>query len=85
MGIHASINPSKYLTTRIRDVLQRAGTKDTNLIRVMIYIRAEYDIDKIKQPYFNLYNRNIIVDVKSDTHWEYKKKLLYILINIKFC
>ena len=51
----------------------------------MIYIRAEYDIDKIKQPYSNLYNRNIIVDVKSDTHLDYKKILLYILINIKFC
>ena len=78
MGIHASINPSKYLTTRIRDVLQRAGTKDTNLIRVIIYIRAEYDIDKIKQAYSNLYNRNIIVDVKSDTHWGYKNILLHI-------
>jgi len=75
---HASINPSEYFATRIRDALQGAGTKDTNLIRIIIS-RAEYDIDKIKQAYTNLYNRDMIADIKSDTHGDYKKILLALV------
>ena len=75
---YASINPPEYFATRIRDAVKGAGTKDTNLIRIIVS-RAEYDIGLIKQAYQKLYNRDLIEDVKSDTHGDYEKILLALL------
>ena len=75
----ASTNPPEYFATRIRDALQGVGTKDTNLIRIIIS-RAEIDMSLIKQAYKNLYNRDMVNDVKNDTHGDYKK-ILFALMN----
>ena len=75
---YASINPPEYFATRIRDAVEGAGSKDTNLIRIIVS-RAEYDIGLIKQAYQKLYNRDLIQDVKSDTHGDYEKILLALL------
>jgi len=75
---HASINPSEYFATRVRDAVQGLGTKDTNLIRVIVS-RAEIDMAEIKQAYRRLYNRDMITDVKNDTHGDYKKILVALM------
>jgi len=75
---YASINPPEYFATRVRDALEGAGTKDTNLIRVIVS-RSDYDLGLIKQAYQNLYNRNMMADVQSDTHGDYKKILTALL------
>jgi len=75
---YASINPPEYFATRIRDAIQGSGTKDTNLIRVIVS-RAEWDLPLIKQAYRQLYNRDIITDVQNDTHGDYKKILTALL------
>ena len=75
---YASINPTEYFATRVRDALEGAGTKDTNLIRVIVS-RSDYDLGLIKQAYQNLYNRNMMADVQSDTHGDYKKILTALM------
>ena len=75
---YASINPPEYFATRIRDAVKGLGTKDTNLIRVIVS-RAEIDMGEIKQAYKRLYNRDMITDIKNDTHGDYKKILLALL------
>ena len=75
---HASINPPEYFAARVRDAVKGIGTKDTNLIWIIVS-RAEYDLDLIKQAYKKLYNRDMIADVKSDVHGDYKKILLALL------
>ena len=75
---YASINPPEYFASRIRDAVKGAGTKDTNLIRIIVS-RAEYDMAQIKQAYKKLYNRDLIADVKSDTHGDYEKVLVALL------
>ena len=75
---YASINPPEYFATRIRNAIEGAGTKDTNLIRVIVS-RCDYDIGLIKQAYNQLYKRNMITDVQNDTHGDYKKILTALL------
>ena len=75
---YASINPPEYFATRVRDAVKGLGTKDTNLIRVIVS-RAEIDMGEIKQAYKRLYNRDMITDIKNDTHGDYKKILLALL------
>ena len=75
---YASINPAEYFATRVRDAVQGLGTKDTNLIRVIVS-RSDYDLGQIKQAYRNLYNRDMITDVQNDTHGDYKKILTALL------
>ena len=75
---YASINPAEYFATRIRDAVQGLGTKDTNLIRVIVS-RADYDLGQIKLAYKQLYNRDMITDVQNDTHGDYKKILTTLL------
>jgi hypothetical protein len=75
---YASINPPEYFATRVRDAVQGLGTKDTNLIRVIVS-RADYDLGQIKQAYRKLYNRDMITDVQNDTTGDYKKILTALL------
>ena len=78
---YASINTPEYFATRVRDAVKGLGTKDTNLIRIIVS-RAEYDMPQIKQAYKNLYNRDMVTDVQNDTHGDYKK-ILTALMNKK--
>jgi len=78
---YASINPPEYFATRIRDAIEGSGTKDTNLIRIIVS-RADYDLGQIKTAYNKLYNRDMITDVQNDTHGDYKK-ILTALMNKK--
>ena len=75
---YASINPAEYFATRVRDAVEGLGTKDTNLIRVIVS-RSDYDLGQIKQAYKKLYNRDMTVDIQNDTHGDYKKILTALL------
>jgi annexin A7/11 len=74
----ASINTPEYFATRVRDSIKGIGTKDTNLIRVIVS-RADYDLGLIKQAYRQLYNRDMVADVQSDTSGDYKKILTALM------
>jgi len=75
---YASINPPEYFATRIRDAIEGIGTKDTNLIRVIVS-RSDYDLDQIRVAYNKLYSRDMITDVQNDTHGDYKKILTALM------
>ena len=75
---YASINPAEWFATRVRDAIQGAGTKDKQLIRIIVS-RAEIDLREIKQAYYRLYNRDMVSDVRDDTSGDYRKLLTQIL------
>ena len=74
---YASINPAEWFATRVRDAVQGAGTKDKQLIRIIVS-RAEVDLPQIKMAYFRLYNRDMVADIRDDTKGDYKKLLTAI-------
>ena len=70
----ASIDTPAWFATRIRNSLEGAGTKDKQLIRIIVS-RAELDLKYIKQAYFELYNRDMVSDIRKETSGDYKKIL----------
>ena len=74
---YASIDPPEWFATRVRDALEGDGTKDKQLIRIIVS-RAEIDLRAIKQAYFKLYHRDMIADIRNDTSGDYKKILTEI-------
>ena len=74
---YASINTPEWFATRVRNALEGAGTKDKQLIRIIVS-RAEIDLREIKQSYYRLYGRDMISDIRSDTKGDYKKILTEI-------
>ena len=74
---YASINTPEWFATRVRNALEGAGTKDTQLIRIIVS-RAEIDLREIKQAYYRLYGRDMVSDIRSDTKGDYKKILTEI-------
>ena len=74
----ASIDTPAWFATRIRNSLEGAGTKDKQLIRIIVS-RCEIDLKFIKQAYFRLYNRDMITDIRNETSGDYKKMLTALL------
>ena len=74
---HASINAPEWFATRIRNALEGSGTKDKQLIRIIVS-RAEIDLREIKQCYYKLYQRDMVSDIRDDTSGDYKRILTEI-------
>jgi hypothetical protein len=74
---YASINPAQWFATRVRNALEGLGTKDKQLIRIIVS-RAEIDLRQIKQEYYRLYNRDMVTDIRNDTKGDYKRILTEI-------
>ena len=74
---NASINTPKYFAKRIKDALDSHGTKDKQLIRIIVS-RAEIDLNQIKQCYQKLYNKDLLKAIKEETSGDYKKVLTEI-------
>ena len=58
----------------VRNSLEGAGTKDKQLIRIIVS-RAEIDLRQIKQAYYKLYGRDMVTDIRNDTSGDYKRIL----------
>ena len=71
---YASINPAEWFATRVRNAIEGPGTKDKQLIRIIVS-RFEIDLREIKLAYYRLYNRDMISDIRNDTSGDYKKIL----------
>ena len=76
---YAVINPSEYFATKIHECISGVGTKDQQLIRIIVS-RAEIDMDQIKTSYYRLYNRDMLGDVRADTSSQYKKILTELVM-----
>ena len=74
---YCSINPPEWFATRVRNSLEGTGTKDKQLIRIIVS-RAEIDLRQIKQAYYKLYGRDMVTDIRNDTSGDYKRVLTEI-------
>lgn len=73
--VYATISPSEYFATRVKDAIKGFGTKDTLLIRILIS-RDEIDMPQIKQYYKQLYGKDMVEDIKSDISGDYQKLMV---------
>ena len=74
---YASINTPEWFATRVRNSLEGHGTKDKQLIRIIVS-RAEIDLKQIKMCYYKLYGRDMVSDIRNDTSGDYKRILTEI-------
>ena len=73
--VYSSINPSEYFATRVNYAVKSLGTKDKLLIRILV-TRDEIDMPQIKAAYANLYQKDMVEDIKKDTSGDYKRLLV---------
>ena len=63
--LYSVISPSEYFATRIKKAIEGFGTDNTTLIRILV-TRYELDMNIIKKFYKQLYQKDLIEDVKND-------------------
>ena len=73
--VYATISPSEYFATRVKDAIKGFGTNDHLLIRVLV-TRDEIDMPQIKQYYKQLYGKDMVQAVKSDISGDYQKLMI---------
>ena len=73
--VYALISPSEYFATRVDDACRGLGTRDADLIRVIV-TRDEIDMPQIKAIYKKLYNKDLIDTIKSECSGSYKNLLV---------
>ena len=73
--IYGILSPSEYFAKILYKSMKGLGTSDTTLIRVIIS-RNEIDMPQIKQYYKNLFNKDLVQDIKGDTSGNYQKILV---------
>ena len=76
--VYATLSPSEYFATRVKDAIKGLGTKDHLLIRVLVS-RSETDMPQIKQYYRQLYGKDMVADVKSDVSGDYQNLLVQLI------
>ncbi|KAK8508666.1 hypothetical protein V6N12_032662 [Hibiscus sabdariffa] len=73
-------DPKKYFEKVLRDSMQRLGTDEDALTRVIV-TRAEKDLKEIKELYYKRNNVRLDEAVDKDTRGDYKDMLLTLLGN----
>ena len=73
--VYATISPSEYFATRVKDAIKGFGTNDHLLIRVLV-TRDEIDMQQIKQYYKQLYGKDMIEDIKKDIGGDYRTLMI---------
>ena len=72
------ISPSEYFATRIKKAIEGFGTDNKTLIRILV-TRCEVDMNIIKKYYQQLYQKDMIEDVKSDISGDYQKLMIELI------
>ena len=73
--VYATLSPSEYFATRVKDAIKGFGTSDHLLMRILIS-RDEIDMPQIKQYYKHLFKKDLIDMIKGDTSGNYQKILV---------
>ena len=76
--LYSVISPSEYFATRIKKAIEGFGTDNTALIRIII-TRCEVDMNIIKKFYKQLYEKDLIEDVKNDISGDYQKLMVELI------
>ena len=72
------ISPSEYFATRIKKAIEGFGTDNKTLIRILVS-RSEVDMNIIKKYYQQIYQKDMIEDIKSDISGDYQKLMIEII------
>ena len=73
--VYATLSPSEYFATRVREAIKGFGTKDRLLMRILIS-RDEIDMPVIKQYYKQLYGKEMVQEIKTDISGDYQKLMV---------
>ena len=73
--VYATLSPSEYFATRVKDAIKGFGTSDHLLMRVLI-TRDEIDMPQIKQYYKQLYGKDMLDAIKGDCSGAYRDLLI---------
>lgn len=76
--LYSLISPSEYFATRIKKAIEGFGTDNKTLIRILVS-RCDLDINNIKQYYKQIYEKDMIEDIKNDISGDYKKILVELI------
>ena len=76
--LYALVSPSEYFATRIKKAIEGFGTDNKTLIRILI-TRCEVDMNYIKKYYKQLFNKEMIEDIKSDISGDYQKLMMELI------
>ena len=76
--LYSLISPSEYFATRIKKAIEGFGTDNKTLIRILV-TRCEVDMNIIKKYYNQIYQKDLIEDVKSDISGDYQKLMIELI------
>ena len=76
--LYSLISPSEYFATRIKKAIEGFGTDNKTLIRILVS-RCDLDINNIKQYYKQIYEKDMVEDIKNDISGDYKKILVELI------
>ena len=73
--VYATLSPSEYFATRVKEAIKGFGTSDHLLMRVLI-TRDEIDLPQIKQYFKQLYGKDMVEAIKSEISGDYQKLMI---------
>ena len=73
--VYATLAPSEYFATRVKEAIKGFGTSDHLLMRVLI-TRDEIDMPQIKQYFKQLYGKDMVEAIKSEISGDYQKLII---------
>ena len=76
--LYSLVSPSEYFATRIKKAIEGFGTDNKTLIRILI-TSCEVDMNIIKKYYKQLYNKEMIEDIKNDISGDYQKLMIELI------
>ena len=76
--LYSLVSPSEYFATRIKKAIEGFGTDNKTLIRILI-TRCEVDMNIIKKYYKQLYNKEMLEDIKNDISGDYQKLMIELI------
>ncbi|VDL89723.1 unnamed protein product [Schistocephalus solidus] len=71
-------NKNELFATWLYETMAGAGTRDTDLIRLVL-VRSELDLEDIKRAYEAKYKKTLARAIEGDTSGDYKRMLLAIV------
>ena len=76
--LYSLISPSEYFATRIKKAIEGFGTDNKTLIRILVS-RCDVDIDIIKKYYKQIYEKDMVEDIKNDISGDYQKLMIELI------
>lgn len=76
--IFALLSPSEFFANKINKAVAGLGTNDNMLIRIIVS-RSEIDLYRIKKYYKQIYKKELVDEVKSETSREYCNLLVALI------